>query len=396
MGEADQKPPGTEDTASMTSERARFDRIKRGVLAFAAIASISVPAFAQQSPDSVTVIYMKDGSVTRCELGWIEGDELKCRKYGGVITFRLDNIDKDRTFKESIQDQEAKTVTNHPGEVFRSDSVIISDLLVIRKLPESRERRSYSSDHGYSHEVSLKISNLGNPAQFTVHLTGYSKEGYKLRQSSFSTKSRLDPNDSKSLAEAVSLNEDDFQRISNWRITGVDKYNELRREPPQQHNIPPPRKEKRTRKDEQGRAKTKDLETASGAEQKQTQSTETRESSSALSDPECRACNSLITALSEYIKIRDSMPPSYERKVKVKQLTSAVKEVMFQTTRTSASVNEGTITYLTAAFASFVEQNELAEESRDTLRRAELRKRAWQDFDRIESRCQECLRTEER
>jgi hypothetical protein len=78
------------------------------VLILLTTADIPAPSLGEEYPQSITVIYTKDGRVIRCEMGWIEGDEVKCQKFGGILGIKLDRIDEKRTYAESEQEEKAK------------------------------------------------------------------------------------------------------------------------------------------------------------------------------------------------------------------------------------------------------------------------------------------------
>ena len=66
--------------------------------------SMSMPPIsysAEEAPEHINVIYLKDGSKIKCDMGWIEGDTLVYRRYGGTMGIPLKTVNLDKTFKKT-------------------------------------------------------------------------------------------------------------------------------------------------------------------------------------------------------------------------------------------------------------------------------------------------------
>ena len=74
------------------------------VYAFACLPLLlSLPALAGDTPEIITVIYLNDGRVIECDMGWIEQDLLKYKKYGGILSLQLNTVDIQKTFEVSAK-----------------------------------------------------------------------------------------------------------------------------------------------------------------------------------------------------------------------------------------------------------------------------------------------------
>ncbi len=63
--------------------------------------AITTVSIAQEASATINRIYLKDGTVIECDMGWIEGDTLYYQKYGGTIGISLKTVDIDRTYKKN-------------------------------------------------------------------------------------------------------------------------------------------------------------------------------------------------------------------------------------------------------------------------------------------------------
>jgi hypothetical protein len=63
-------------------------------------------SLAEEVAGPISAIYLKDGTVIDCEMGWIEGEIFYYRKYGGTIGMSLKTVDVGRTYKKHKEKEE--------------------------------------------------------------------------------------------------------------------------------------------------------------------------------------------------------------------------------------------------------------------------------------------------
>ena len=63
-------------------------------------------SLAEEVAGPISTIYLKDGTVIDCEMGWIEGEIFYYRKYGGTIGMSLKTVDVGRTYKKHKEKEE--------------------------------------------------------------------------------------------------------------------------------------------------------------------------------------------------------------------------------------------------------------------------------------------------
>ena len=50
---------------------------------------IRTVSIAESNSETIKLIYLKDGQVIKCDMGWIDGDTLYYQKYGGTLGIPL-------------------------------------------------------------------------------------------------------------------------------------------------------------------------------------------------------------------------------------------------------------------------------------------------------------------
>ena len=70
--------------------------------------SFSMIGFAKEYPETINTIYLKDGIIIKCDMGWVDGDTLYYRKYGGTIGIPLKRVDIDKTYERSKEREHQK------------------------------------------------------------------------------------------------------------------------------------------------------------------------------------------------------------------------------------------------------------------------------------------------
>lgn len=125
---------------------------------------------AKEYPKTITVIYLKDGTVIDCDMGWIEGDTLHYRKYGGTISMPLKTVDIERTYKKSIEKEESnKIIYLRDGTVIKCGDVLIR-FFKVRK----PKRVNLFFDE---YKLKLWIGNYGPSAIIKVIVEAFTSDG---------------------------------------------------------------------------------------------------------------------------------------------------------------------------------------------------------------------------
>ncbi len=132
--------------------------------------SFSMIGFAKEYPDTINTIYLKDGQVIECDMGWIDKDTLYYRKYGGTIGIPLKKIDIDKTFKKSIEKEKSnKIIYLRGGKVIKCGDVWIRFFKV-----RGPKRVNLFFDE---YELELGIGNYGPSAVIKVRIEAFTSDG---------------------------------------------------------------------------------------------------------------------------------------------------------------------------------------------------------------------------
>ena len=157
------------------------------IFALLFVGSMPTPAFSEDVFAPVKKVYMKDGKVIECQMGWLDGAKMVCRIFGGNMTLPLQSVDFKKTFPK-YKDGEGETVLLvHPGPRYQDENVVISNVRMVR-LPESNAKGSSV--------VVFEILNRGNPCQVRVVLNALDSQGRVLRRIDIPSESRLDTGES--------------------------------------------------------------------------------------------------------------------------------------------------------------------------------------------------------
>jgi hypothetical protein len=157
------------------------------IFALLLVASMTAPAFGEDVFAPVKKVYMNNGKEIECQMGWLDGARMICRKFGGNMTLPLHSIDFKKTFPK-YKDGEGETVLLvHPGPRYQDENVVVSNVRMVR-LPESNAKGSLV--------VVCEILNRGDPCQVRVVLNALDSQGRVLRQIDIPSESRLDTGDS--------------------------------------------------------------------------------------------------------------------------------------------------------------------------------------------------------
>lgn len=156
--------------------------------------SFSVIGFAKEYPETITTIYLKDGTIIKCDMGWVDGDILYYRKYGGTIGISLNRIDIGKSFKKSIQQEEkwktkeaerkARLHTNDRGEdiiylkdarVFTDGSMRFGDIDVSLNISGPSRGRTGSY---VVYKITYTITNHGPDANIQLWIAPFDSHGH--------------------------------------------------------------------------------------------------------------------------------------------------------------------------------------------------------------------------
>ena len=97
---------------------------------------ITIPTTAEDTPETVNTICLKDGTVIKCDMGWPDGDTFYYRKYGATIGVPLKRVDLDRTYKKSIEQEEkwkAKEAAKEAKRKARHQALLLEKAMDLRK-----------------------------------------------------------------------------------------------------------------------------------------------------------------------------------------------------------------------------------------------------------------------
>lgn len=189
-------------------------------------------------PESLTLIYFKDGRSMECEMGWIEGDTLRCRKYSGTISFPLENVDIEKTCQKSIETERKKVVTESTSETLHDD-ILVQGFRVVRNRQERRQSRHRRGM--VFHEVSCTIRNLGDPCTATIGFVAITENGYTLKETRLRSKAKLWTGESDILREKVMICKEEDERIVEWKIEKIYSSGRIHRPKPKTYSRQTPK-----------------------------------------------------------------------------------------------------------------------------------------------------------
>ena len=184
--------------------------------------SMSIPSVtlsAEEAPDFVTKVVLKDGKVINCDMGWIDGDTFMYRKYGGTMGMPLMKVDLDKTFKRS---KEAKTETSYNGSKMSDfGDIVVSGWDVYGQvIPRGRSKR-------YKIFISATVTNEGDPGIICLSFKGFDPNDYFIKKTGTCTKNILWPGETEHIYKSflASCRIEACSRISRWEFDGVRKKN---------------------------------------------------------------------------------------------------------------------------------------------------------------------------
>mgnify|MGYP000165084315 CR=1 FL=1 len=202
------------------------------ILALVIAGLIPSIAFSEEVFDPVRKIYMNDGKVVECQMGWLDGARMICRKFGGNMTLPLQSVDFARTFPKYKKPPEETVLLVHPGPRYQDENIVLSNVRVIRA-PENPAKTDLSANRGQNppqavSTIVIEITNRGDPCEVKVSLNAMDVLGKVLHQFDVTSESRLDTGESTILKRRLDAAGADLGNLmSTLKITRVERSNIL-------------------------------------------------------------------------------------------------------------------------------------------------------------------------
>ena len=171
------------------------------VVAFVLAGSIPSICLSEDVFAPVRKIYMNDGKLIECQMGWLDGDRMICRKFGGNVTLPLVSVDFEKTFPKYKKTEGETVLLVHPGAAYQDENIVLSNLRVIRT-PESPAKGDPSLNKAQTHPratayvIVFEILNRGDPCEVRVVINVMDTQGKILHQIDVPSESRLDAGES--------------------------------------------------------------------------------------------------------------------------------------------------------------------------------------------------------
>lgn len=203
-------------------------------LTLALIIAVLIPsiAFSEEVFDPVKRIYMNDGKVVECQMGWLDGARMICRKFGGNMTLPLQSVDFEKTFPKYKKPAEETVLLVHPGPRYQDENIVLSNLRVIR-VTENPNKSDPSANKGQTHPqaasmIVIEITNRGDPCEVKVLVNALDVQGKVLYQFEVTSESRLDTAESSILKRRLDMAGADLGNLmSSLKVSRVERSNIL-------------------------------------------------------------------------------------------------------------------------------------------------------------------------
>jgi hypothetical protein len=210
--------------------------MKRVFLSFCAcllFGSLAANAFGEDVFDPVRVIYLKNGEPVRCQIGVLEGSRAVCRNFRGSMSVPLRMIDLEKTFPKFKRREGETIILFHPGEVYRDENVIVSNLRMVR---EDAKGPTYDhpggtspSERQPSHYVILfDVKNRGDSCEFSATVVLRDEQGNILGQIDVPSESRVPAMGTATLKKQLEYTKGNLEnQIGSLKIRSVERKNVL-------------------------------------------------------------------------------------------------------------------------------------------------------------------------
>jgi hypothetical protein len=178
------------------------------ILVFVFAASIPAIAFSEDVFAPVKKVYMNDGKTIECQMGWLDGARMICRKFGGNMTLPLQSVDFEKTFPKYKKVDGETVLLVHPGPRYQDENVVISNVRMVRA-SESPAKSDASINKAQTHlqatacMIVFEIMNRGDPCEVLVVVNAMDAQGKILHQIDVASESRLDTGESSIMKERL-------------------------------------------------------------------------------------------------------------------------------------------------------------------------------------------------
>jgi hypothetical protein len=169
------------------SERMGMKRVCFPILVFVFVGLIPSIAFSEDVFAPVKKVYLNDGKMIECQMGWLDGARIICRKFGGNMTLPLQTVNFEKTFTKYKKADGETILLVHPGPRYQDENIVISNVRMVRA-SESQGKSSCV--------VICEIMNRGDPCEILVKVNALDAQGKILHQIDVPTESRLDTGES--------------------------------------------------------------------------------------------------------------------------------------------------------------------------------------------------------
>ncbi|MCU0594726.1 MAG: hypothetical protein MUC98_04585 [Desulfobacterota bacterium] len=145
--------------------------------------SFPANAWSQDVFAPVKKVYMNDGKVIECQMGWLDGAKMICRKFGGNVTLPLQSVHFEKTFPKYKGVEGETVLLVHPGPRYQDENIVINNVRMVRG-PDSQSKSPCT--------VVFEIMNRGDPCEVRVAVSALDAQGRVLHQIEIPSEVRLD------------------------------------------------------------------------------------------------------------------------------------------------------------------------------------------------------------
>ena len=178
------------------------------ILALVFAGSIPAIAFSEDVFAPVKKVYMNDGKMIECQMGWLDGARMICRKFGGNMTLPLQSVNFEKTFPKYKNVDGETVLLVHPGPRYQDENIVISNVRMVRA-SESPAKSDASINKAKTHPqatacmIVFEIMNRGDPCEVLVVVNAMDTQGKILHQIDVASESRLDTGESSIMKERL-------------------------------------------------------------------------------------------------------------------------------------------------------------------------------------------------
>ena len=209
---------------------------------------ITIPTNAEDTPETVNTICLKDGTVIKCDMGWPDGATFYYRKYGATIGIPLKRVDLDKTYKKSVEKEDQwerkeaeRKATRQEKLGTKRDYILLSEArtfsdgstkfgdFLISKIDFERIGK-----RGSQYKCKYSITNDGDDACVTITMAALDSRGRYIKKGGYVKKEQRDEDlvlktkfhclkngESKSSWISTRVNKYTAGIIDKWRVVAV-------------------------------------------------------------------------------------------------------------------------------------------------------------------------------